>query len=172
MVPNPPYKHWSAFKVGTTVTQKEQVKFAKNSEEADNYPGGTHEKDYTYKLIEITPEKVVVQLTITDYGYGESTELAPSKITYPAKLKKEHVTTSKDEIETFKEGQEDVKVLGKTVRCHWVEIVNKDGDETMDRKHWTSDEIPGGTVKEVKKQSRGNAVFTESVQTVVSYHVP
>ena len=37
MVKNPPYVHWSAFKPGTTVTQRERVLFAKGSDEADYY---------------------------------------------------------------------------------------------------------------------------------------
>jgi len=169
MVTNPPYKHWSAFKVGTTVTQKEHVRFAKSSDEADYYPGGVREKDATYTLLEVTPEKAVVQLTIVEYGHGSTTELAPSKITYPAKVKKEHVSTSKEEIETFKEGDEDVNVLGKTIRCHWVEIIDQDGDETYYHKVWDSDEVPGGIIKEIRSQKKGNAVISESDHAVVSY---
>lgn len=169
MVTNPPYKHWSAFKVGTTVTQKERVRFSKDSDEADYYPGGVHEKDATYTLLEVTPEKAVVLLTIVDYGHGSTTELAPSKMTYPAKVKKEHVSTSKEEIETFKEGDEDVSVLGKTIRCHWVEIIDQDGAETYLHKVWDSDEVPGGIVKEIRSQKKGNAVISESEHTVVSY---
>jgi hypothetical protein len=170
MVANPPYKHWSAFKVGTTVTQNEKVKFSKGSDEGEYYPGGVHEKDLTFKLLEVTPEKAVVQLTVTDYGVGHTTELAPAKITYPAKVKKSHANTSKEGIESFKEGEEDVKVQGKTVHAHWTEITDKEGDETFYHKSWTSDEIPGGIVKSIKWQKEGKNTVTESEESVSSYH--
>jgi len=170
MVANPPYQHWSAFKVGSTVTQKEKVKFAKNSDEAEYYPGGVHEKDLTYKLLEVTPEKVVVELTVTDYGVGQTTEMAPSKVTFPAKVRKGHSGTLKEAIETFKEGHEEVKVLGKTFRCEYVEITDKSDDETFYHKTWSSDEVPGGIVKGIRTLKKGNTTVSESEEMVVNFH--
>ena len=169
MVPNPPYKHWSAFKVGTTVTQREHQKFGKDTDEADYYAGGTRGKDSTYTLLEVTPEKVVVQLVITEYSAGSATELAPLKITFPSTARKSRVATSKHDIEEFKEGDEEITVLGKPVKCHWIELTDKDGDETFYHKMWESDEIPGGIVKEIKTTKKGDAVTSESEYSVHSF---
>ena len=169
MVTNPPFKHWSAFKVGATVTQKEKVRFAKDLDEADYYPNAVHEKDVTYTLLEVTPQKVVVQSTVTDYGVGSMIELASTKIIYPAEVVKEHVATSKSDIESFKEGDEDVKLLGKTIKCHWVDLMDKEGDESIQHKMWSSDEVPGGIVKDVKITKKGDKIVSESEIEVVSY---
>jgi hypothetical protein len=139
MVPNPPYKHWSAFKVGTTVTQKERIKFAEGSEEHDFYAGGVHEKDIVYTLIEVTPAKAVVQVVFTEYGAGSITE---------------------------------VTLLGKPVRAHWIEITDKEGDEVFYNKKWESDEIPGGTVKEIKSETKGGHLVAQTDYEIVSFHKP
>jgi hypothetical protein len=172
MVPNPPYKHWSAFKVGTTVTQKERIKFAKGSEEHEFYVGGVQEKDITYTLLEVTPEKAIVQVIFTEYGAGSITELAPSKITFPATVKKSHAKTSKKDIEEFKEGDEEITLLGKPVRVHWIEITDKDGDEVFYNKKWESDDIPGGTVKETKSETKGGHLVAQTEYEIVSFNKP
>jgi len=171
-VANPPFKHWSAFKVGTTVTHKERVTFPKESEDVERYPGGVHEKDMTYRLLEVAPEKVVVELKVLEYGHGYTTELAPVKITYPASVQKEHVLTAPGATETIKEGDEDLKVLGKTIRCHWIESIDKDRDELFYRKMWSSDEVPGGIVKDIKTQKKGRELVSESNHVVVSFRRP
>ena len=171
MVNNPPYVHWSAFKPGTTVTQRERVRFAKGSDEADYYAAGARVHDSTYKLLEVTPKHVVVQMTIFEHGPGSVTEHAPVKITFPATADKAHVFGGREEIEKFTEGEEEVKVIDKTVKAHFVDIVDIDGDETVERKIWESNEIPGGIVKEVKKTKKGNKVVAETITHVLEFHV-
>ena len=170
MVNNPPYTHWSAFKPGTTVTQRERVLFAKGSDEADYY-AGARVNDLTYKLLEVTPKHVVVQMTIFEHGPGSVTEHAPVKITFHATAHKAHVLRGREEIEKFTEGEEEVKVIDKTVKAHFVEIMDIDGDETVERKIWESNEIPGGIVKEVKKTKKGNKVVAETIIHVMEFHV-
>jgi hypothetical protein len=170
MVSNPPYTHWSAFKPGTTVTQRERVLFAKGSDEADYY-AGARVNDMTYKLLEVTPKHVVVQMTIFEHGPGSVTEHAPVKITFPATADKAHVLVGREEIEKFSEGDEEVKVIDNTVKAHFVNIVDIDGDETVERKIWESNEIPGGIVKEVKKTKKGNKVVAETITHVIGVHV-
>jgi len=170
MVRNPPYVHWSAFKPGTTVTQRERVSFAAGSDAADYY-AGARVHDLTYKLLAVTPEHVVVQMTLFEHGPGSVTEHAPVKITFPATAHKERVLHGREEIEKFTEGDEEVKVTDKTVKAHFVEIMDIDGDETVERKIWQSDEIPGGTVKEVKKTKKGNKVVAETIIHVLGFHV-
>ncbi|MGA7497788.1 MAG: hypothetical protein WBX00_13775 [Isosphaeraceae bacterium] len=170
MVNNPPYTHWSAFKPGTTVTQRERVLFAKGSDEADYY-AGARVNDSTYKLLEVMPKHVVVQMTIFEHGPGSVTEHAPVKITFPATAEKAQVLGGREEIEKFTEGEEEVKVIDKTVKAHFVDIVDIDGDETVERKIWESNEIPGGIVKEVKKTKKGKKVVAETIIQVLGFHV-
>jgi len=170
MVKNPPYVHWSAFKPGTTVTQRERVGFTAGSDEADYY-AGARVNDLTYKLLEVTPKHVVVQMTILEHGPGSVTEHAPVKITYHATAHKARVLHGREEIEKFKEGEEEVKVIDKTVKAHFVDLVDIDGDETVERKIWESNEIPGGIVKEVKKTKKGNKVVAETITHVIGFHV-
>ena len=170
MVKNPPYTHWSAFKPGTTVTQRERVRFAAGSDEADYY-AGARVNDLTYKLLEVTPKHVVVQMTLFEHGAGSVTEHASVKITFPARADKAQVLGGREEIEKFTEGEEEVKVIDKTVKAHFVDIVDTKGDETVERKTWESNEIPGGIVKEVKKTKQGNKLVAETIIHLMGFHV-
>ncbi len=170
MVNNPPYTHWSAFKPGTTVTQREKVLFYTGSDEADYY-GGARINDLEYKLLEVTPKLVVVQMTLFEHGPGSVTEHSPVKITYPATAPKSHVLGGREEIEKFTEGEEEVKVIDKMVKAHFIDIVDIDGDETVEWKIWESNAIPGGIAKEVKKTKKQNKVVAETITHVLSFKV-
>ena len=110
-------------------------------------------------------------MTIFEHGPGSVTEHAPVKITFDATADKAHVFGGREEIEKFTESEEEVKVIDKTVKAHLVDIVDIDGDETVERKIWESNEIPGGIVKEVKKTKKGNKVVAETIIHVIKFHV-
>src|SRR6185437_12658835 len=173
MVKNPPYAHWSAFKPGTTVTQRERILFTKGTDEADyhGHTGGARVVDLIYKLLEVTPNHVVVQMTLVEHGHGSTTEHAPTKITFHAMAPKSRPAESRTDVEKFTEGDEEVKVLHKTVKAHFVDYVDTDGDEVFERKLWESDEIPGGVVKEIKKTKKGDKVVAETITHVLNFHV-
>ena len=84
---------------------------------------------------------------------------------------KSNPAESRTDIEKFTEGDEEVRVLHKTVKAHFVEYVDTDGDEVFDRKLWESDEIPGGIVKEVKKTKKGDKLIAETITDVTHFHV-
>jgi hypothetical protein len=172
MVDNPPFKHWSAFKVGTGVIQDEKIHFVKGSDEADRQDGGVHHKTYKYTLLESTPRHVVLQLVITEFGHGQHTELAPIKVTYPAKTGKEFVKSSKEGIEKFKEGTDEVTVLGKKIQCKTVDLTDEDEGDTIHHKIWTSDEVPGGIVRDEKVTLKNNKPVSKSLMTVTAVHTP
>jgi hypothetical protein len=170
MVKNPPYTHWSVFKPGTTVTQRETVKFAEGSDGRE-FHGDARVHDFAYKLLEVTPERVVVQMIIFDHTNGSVTEHAPLKITFPAMAKKEHVLRGRNLIEKFTERDEDVKVKDKMVKTHVIDILDTDGDESVERHIWRSGEIPGGTVKDVKTTKKGEKVLAETKTEVLEFHI-
>jgi hypothetical protein len=168
MVNNPPFLHWSAFKPGTTVTQREKVSFPAGS---DAYHGDARIHEFAYKLLEVKPKQVVVQLTIFEHANGSVTEHAPVKITFAAMAQKEHVLRDRNDIEKFKEREEEVQVNNKKVKAHVIDILDTDGDETVEREIWRSSEIPGGTVKEVKTTKKGNKLVASTLIEVTELHI-
>jgi hypothetical protein len=160
--PNPPYKNWNAFNVGAFSTLKsvliDHSGDDPNTIDTTARPEGASEQLSTYKMVQKTPEKIVIEQTDTDLEAGSQTEHAAAKITYPATIQKEDKTTKSD-VSGLKEGEGEVEVAGKTIKCQWVESTIKIGDETSMNKLWWSDSVPGGTVKQVTTKKQGDKVF-------------
>jgi hypothetical protein len=171
MEDNPIYKHWSAFKVGASVTRREKVKFPPESEEGQRYHQHTLIKDTTYKLIESTPEKAVVEVTEMEHGRGSITESAPFKIIYLAKIKKGQ-GTPKEGYSKHEEKDVEVEIKGKTYKATLLETVHSSGNVTKARSVWLSDEIPGGILKDTYSQKEGDKVLSESSLEVLSVNIP
>jgi len=168
---NPIYKHWSAFKPGATVTRREKIKFAPDSHEGQLYPGNTLVKDTTLKLLEVTPKRAVVQLTEAEHGRGYVREAAPIKLIYFARVKK-GLGTRKESFARHKEEDVEVTVRGKTYKATLVDTTHRQGDMTRSQKIWLSDEIPGGILKDVKIQKKGDHTVSESTLEVLTFSAP
>ena len=168
MVTNPRYKGWAAFKPGATVTHKEKTRFPAGSPLGEYYPEGFDERDITYKLVSVSPDKVVVETVVLDYELLSQVEAAPTRIIYPAKVKRAYVEEAREQLKV-KEGKEDVEVQGKTYKnCEWYETTRMTGDgEVMTLKRWIAPEVPGGIVKEVTVTKRGDQVVAETTTTVI-----
>jgi hypothetical protein len=171
MVENPIYKHWSAFKVGASVTRREKVKFPAESEEGQRHPDHTLVKDTTIKLLEVSPKKIVVQLTESEHGRGYVRENAPIKLIYFAHVKK-GFGTPKEHFAKHKQEDVDVIVKGKTYKTTLVETTHKHGDMTRSQKIWLTDEIPGGILKDIKTQKKGDQLISESTLEVIATKIP
>jgi len=179
MVTNPAFKSWSEFKVGTSATLKQVVVDKSgddpNAIDATAAPPGPNEMLYTLKLIEKTPEKVVVEKILTDVEQGNLIEHPPVKMIFPAKIAKRYVDTGhpKSKVEDFKEGEETITVGGKKIECHWVESRIKIGEEESISKVWANSEVvPGGKVKAMTVKKQGGKVFFESTTNLVSIEKP
>jgi hypothetical protein len=168
MVNNPIYKHWSAFKVGTTVTRREKVKFPSKSEEGQRYHDGTLVKDVTHKLVEVTPEKVVVEVVEAEHGRGSLTESAPFRITYFSHIKK-GLGTPKENFAHHKQQDVEVEAHGKKYQGTLVETSYTRGPVAYSQNIWLSDDMPGGIIKEVKTQKQGDEVLSESTLEVLKF---
>jgi hypothetical protein len=172
---NPPYKNWSSFKTGAwaklTVEVQDDSGDDPNAIDATARPQGTHEEIDLFKLVESTPDKVVVTLTQTELNPGSETEHAPVRITYRAKVNKAFASriTPKSKVQGFQEGDETLEVDGKKVDCHWVRTEIRVGDESSLSKMWYSDKVPGGTVKEITTKKQGGKVFFTTTTTLVAY---
>ena len=167
LVTNPRYKGWAEFKPGATLTHKEKTRFPAGSPQGKYYPEGVDERDVTYKLISVNPDKVVVETVVLDYELLSQVEAAPTRIIYPAKVKRAYVEEAREQLKV-KEGKEDVEIQGKTYKCEWYETTRMTGDgEVMTRKRWIAAEVPGGILKEVTVTKKGDQVIAETTTTVL-----
>lgn len=170
MVDNPIFKHWSAFKVGASVTRREKIKFPADSQEGQMYADHTLVKDTTIKLVEVTAKKVVVELTEAEHGRGYIRENAPIKLIYFAHIKKG--LGNKESFAKHKEEDVDVKVKGKSYKATLVDTTHKHGDMMRSQQIWLTDEVPGGILKDVKTQKKGDQIVSESTLEILSYKTP
>ncbi len=163
MVNNPPFAHWSSFPKGTTVTQREVVTLA---------DGAKIQHDITFKLLQKSKEKVVIETTVNVTGTGAGTNVVDKQTTvttYPAKVKMSAVDTPRTAMESITEGTEQVDVKGKKVDAEWVEAVTKSGDETTIDKVWTARDIPGGIIKRTITRKKGDSVTSSSTLEMVEF---
>jgi hypothetical protein len=135
-IDNPQYKQWSNFKPGSW------VKYKTTSEAA----GQQSTMEMTTKLLELTPDKAVVERTTSMVAGGQKMDMPAQKQEIPAKIDKPVVKLS-DVKPDVKEGQDDVSVSGKTYKCKTSETTTKNGDNTTWSKTWMCDEVPTGLVK-------------------------
>jgi hypothetical protein len=167
--PNPPYKNWSAFNVGASSTLKsiliDQSGDDPNTIDTTARPEGPSEQLSTYKMVQKTPEKIVIEQTDTDLEAGSETEHPPVKITYPATINTEKPPNSN--VSGLKEAEEEVEVAGKMIKCQRVESAIKIGGELSINTLWWSDSVPGGTVKQVTTKKQGGKVFFVRTTTLL-----
>jgi hypothetical protein len=167
LVTNPRYKGWVPFKPGATLTHKEKTRFPAGSPQGKYYPEGFDERDITYKLVSVSPDRAVVETVVLDYELLSRVEAAPTRIIYPAKVKRAYVEGARGQLKV-REGKEDVEALGKTYKCEWYETTRTTSDgEVVTRKRWIAAEVPGGIVKEVTVTKKGDQVIAETTTTVL-----
>jgi hypothetical protein len=167
---NPYYKHWAGFKEGTTVVHSEKTTFGDDA--TDELPGGVDEKVLQYKLLSVSPKQVVVEVVVIEKEFLNTTESAPRKITYPAKV-------SKADLEAVllaagaKYGEEPLKVkLGKQemeIKCKTIAGTRKKMGEEVQQKFWLSTTVPGGIVKRTRATMQAGKLVAETTTLVMSY---
>jgi hypothetical protein len=175
-VDNPAFQTWSKFKPGATVVLKRVVKNTSpdnpNVIDVTAHPPVESEEWITYKLLAASKESVTVERSVKEVEGGNLVEYPGTKITYPAKIAKKHIaaTTPKDKLEEFEEVEATVKVAGRTIKTQVYKSVIKIGGELSIAKVWTSDEIPGGIVKDVVIKKQGDKAMYESVTELAEFH--
>ncbi len=90
-----------------------------------------------HTLLELTADKAVVE---------QKNQVSANGMDQPESTEKEELFKGrdKDPITITKEGDEEIEVAGKKLKCHWIEGTQK---ETHMVKFWVSKEIPGGIAK-------------------------
>jgi len=161
---NPYYKHWSRSKVGASVELKETTK----SPGAKGEPGDEDVKLITHKLIELTPEKAVVETVVTEgeiFGFVQS---APTRHIYPARM-------SKDVLEELlresgaKGTPSTVKVGNKELKAVLLTGTMKKGEDDIEFKIWLTEEVPGAIARRVRTTKQKGELIAETTVEVVSY---
>jgi hypothetical protein len=167
---NPHYKHWAGFKVGTTAVLTETTKFGDDA--TDELPGGVDQKTVRYKLLSMTPNQAVVEAVAFEREFLNTTESAPTKILYPAKVSKAHI----DAVllaAGAKSGEETLKVkLGKEekdVKCHTITGTRKKGNEEVKQTIWLSTDVPGGIVKRTRAITRDGRLVAETTTQLKAF---
>jgi hypothetical protein len=169
---NPLYKHWAGFKAGTTVTHIEKTTFGDDA--TDELPGGVNEKVLRYKLVSVSPRRVVVETVAIEKEFLSTTASAPTKVSYPAKVNKGHLEAAFLMVGA-KRGEETVKVkLGKEekeIKCKTIEGTRKKKGEEVKQKLWTSTTVPGGIVKRTRTTVRDGKMVAETTTLLRAYRV-
>ena len=151
-VENPKYRAWSEFKPNSWVTYEQ--------------PWGVDGKRReTQKLVEISKEKVILELAVVENGL----EFPVYRTVIPCTLKSQdpeyalarHPHEGKLDIpgpagwkitslwQKSSEGDEEIEVAGKKLKCHWIKIDHRiectleSLNEKGAAKTWYSKEIPG-----------------------------
>jgi hypothetical protein len=141
-VDNPMYLTWSAFKAGTW------VRFSSTT----RMNGARTELEITTRLVEITPERAVLEIHILPKampsGAGKplvQTQIAAARVgrTEVAQRMKE-----KADAETVVgSGEEELSVGGQSIRCQRVETVARSGGSEIRSTIWSCDQVPGAMVR-------------------------
>lgn len=121
------FDYWSGYKVGSTVSMKLEM-------EAQ---GAKITVELTRTVLETGAEKVVIET---------KTKVSVGGMAQPEGTEKEEILKDKDKdpIKVEKEGDEEIEVAGKKLKCRWIEGTQK---ETTKLKFWVSKDVPGGIVK-------------------------
>jgi hypothetical protein len=158
MIDNPQYQGWAKRNPGSSAMLKGKTVAM----------GHTMDMEMTQKLIEVTPEEVVIEASTVMTMLGNKLPAQTMKQNIPAKVEKdpsaEDPTQPKVE---WKEGEEKVEVMGKSFTCKVYESSMKQGNSTMVAKVWSTEEVPGGMVK--MQATVDGDMKSETTMELVSY---
>jgi hypothetical protein len=169
---NPYYTHWASFKEGTTVVHAEKTTFGDDA--TDELPGGVDEKVVKYRLVSVSPKRVVVEAVVLEKEFLNTTESAPTKITYPAKVNKAYLEAMLlaagahygEATLKVKVGKEE-----KEIKCKTIAGTRKKKGEEVQQMFWLSTAVPGGIVKRTRATMHGGKLVAETTTLLMSYKV-
>ena len=135
LVDNPEYQGWAKQKAGAW------VKFKMTNDMGTMKVEG----EMTTKLKEISAEKAVLEQVMAFEVMGQKNEQKMSR-TAPSKVKKGQDSEG-HKYEITGEGDEEIEVKGKKIKCHWVKmkVQSKQGESIL--KTWRTEEVIGGSAK-------------------------
>ena len=167
MVDNPKFKFWANFKPGANATYDETTKFF--GPEKSAVPGGVEHKTIHYRLLSVTKDRAVVLTTVVEEDFLQTVESAPTKITFPAKVKKANLLAFLDEWNAKDAPDETIKVGGKDVKCKVKAGTQKEEGSTVDAKICFSETVPGGVVLHTRTTKERDKVVAETTTRLLSF---
>lgn len=144
-VDNPQFKYWSGCKSGSWVKMSMTMEAG----------GQKIESEMTYKLLELKDGVAVVEVT------GKS-KVGGQEIPVPAQKQEIKAKEPADTVKIEKEGDEEIAVAGKKLKCHWYEFIPKGSEKKS--KAWMSMDIPGGMAKGEMVLPRGDPMTLTAVE--------
>ncbi len=133
-VENPAYRRWADSAPGSWVTLTLEGDTA----------GYKSRAEMTTTLKEINEKEAVIEQKTVAILMGERTEQPPHKDSIPAKVAKEPPDPAAPKPE---EGEEEIEVAGKKLKCRWVRLVTEKGGVKVTTRSWYASEIPGGLAR-------------------------
>jgi hypothetical protein len=167
MVDNPRYKFWANFKPGATSTYTQTTKL--HGPEKASVPGGVESKTITYRLLNVNKDRVVVLTTVVEEDFLSTVESAPTRITFPAKVKKANLQAVLQEWNAKEGSEEMIKVGGKEITCKVKAGTHKSEDGTVEAKLCFCGDVPGGVVRHTRTTKDGEKVVAETTTALVSF---
>jgi len=160
MVDNPMYSAWANFKPGATSTVSENTTYSGDTNPVPD------RKTITYTLVSVSADKVVIRAVVVEQDVLGTIESAPTKHTYPAKLKKSYLAEAAPELRA-KKGEETITWKGKEIPCRTLTGSYKKEGEAVEFKFWVNDRVPGGFVKRTRtlKQKEDTITTTATLQS-------
>lgn len=128
---NPQYTYWKSCKPGSWVKHKMVM-------EAQ---GMKMESETVSTLVEVTPEKVVLEAKTSMNAAGRKMELPSQKQDVPAQVEKKPGQAPPSEKD------EEIIVEGKSYKCRSYEFEQTEKGQAMKGKGWMCPDVPGGMVK-------------------------
>lgn len=159
---NPAYDGWAKCKPGAMTKIDSQTEVM----------GQTTKMTLTTKLLEITPEKAVVEIKTSMEMMGQKMDQPATKQEIPAKtpdMKDMKMPAGIDPTKMPKPtmGKETITVAGKSYDCTTTEVNTEMSGMKVHSKTWTSADVPGGMVK--MTSSTEGATPSKTTMTLVEY---
>jgi len=148
---NPEYKAWSAFPAGAWVRHRHL------EETAD----GSTEREITQRLIDRTPARAVLDVEAVRIDHGIRRGLRRERLEIPARIGVERCPDRVEDREV-QEGEEEVIVDGKRLKCRWLRIVEWTRSGKNISKVWSCREIPGEIVNMESRREQDGVVRTRT----------
>lgn len=152
---NPLYLQWAALPIGATVQYSCETR--RNGSDAP-----ASDVETWKKLIEVKPDKVILET-------GGSMLAGDSRVEYPPDreeiLAKPPAPGSPEAGTIVAQGDQTLKLAGREWKCHWTERQNG----PMTTRRWTSEEVPGGLIKEFQRIEGADLTETQTELMWVSW---
>jgi len=136
---NPMYDSWSKHKAGTNVVLKN----------VSDMGGNKTETEITYTLIEVTPEKVVVEMKSSMVVMGNKMDVPGMKMDIPAAAPAAPATPADAPKVDSKTSEETVTVDGKDYKTTVSEVKMDQANSVSTSKSWMCNDVPNLLVKSV-----------------------